>query len=382
MKNLFLGRVLVVAVAVLPAAVAAASGGSGGGGGAAVKFAGVSISVSNETAPAGGMAQLKLFLTEPKPISTGGGHLTFGVFDSIAGIAVFSPANDTTGIALVRGSSIGLSLVSSGSGLGTTLDYPILTIVGRVPANASLGTAYPLGIDSSSLAFYDLSGSLYPIEVKAGHLAVGTGLSIDNVNPGSAIVPIGGIVTITGHNFTPKTTIRFGDAKIAQIRYVSSTRIDVVLAQTASMHGMMIKGGNPDGSSQTYFSYQRTRPMSQGSDPVMQFAMPLLPPTEVNTAIVPLPAPTASTTYGIAVQNIGNSDATATVELLDGSDNPIASATLLISPSRYIVREVSELFGVVSLPAAAIRVTSNVPVQVTGVAADQDKGTAMPILPR
>src|SRR5205085_3266710 len=100
----------------------------------------------------------------------------------------------------------------------------------------------------------------------------------------------GGVVTITGANFVPGTTVKFAEASIARVQYVSPTRIDVTVGTTANMHGMMIKASNPDGTSDTYFSYQRTFPMAPSADPVMQLVMPLLPPNEVTTATIALPA--------------------------------------------------------------------------------------------
>src|SRR3954451_17004415 len=83
-----------------------------GGGGIAGTFAGVSLSVSKEIAPPGSLAQMKVFITEPKPISTGTGSFTFSGYDSIFGINVMSPTYDAAGIALVRGNNLSLSVIS------------------------------------------------------------------------------------------------------------------------------------------------------------------------------------------------------------------------------------------------------------------------------
>lgn len=358
--------------------VARASGGTGGGG---VKFAGVALSVSTETAPPGATAQAKISLTEPKPISTGGGSLSFSAFDSVFGIAVMGPGQDTYGVALERGTDIALSVFSTTASFGTSVDYPIITIAGRVPASAPVGTKYVLPIDPTAFHFLDPTGVPYPVDAKPGQLIAGTGVSIGDVFPGSSVVPAGGVVTITGTNFFPNTNIRFAEAKIAQVRYVSPTRIDVVLGQTATMHGMTILAKNPDGSKATYFSYQRTRPMSPSADPVMQFAVPLFPPQTVAAATVTLPPAAPDTTYGIALQNIDiNIGAYALITLLDANGNVIAGSGTDVLPSTFVVRELSELFGSVPPNAAAVRVLSNAPIQVLGIAANQVAGTADPIV--
>jgi hypothetical protein len=178
----------------------------------------------------------------------------------------------------------------------------------------------------------------------------------------------------------PGTKIRFSEARLSSVQYVSPNRIDVVLAQPARMHGQMVKAGNPDGSSCTYFSYQRTRPTSLSADPVMQYAVPLMPLAEVLTAAVPVPDSAPATTYGIAVQNIEPLDATISVDLLDNAGNTVATTPLALPSNRFAVREFSELFGFAPSAGATVRVTSPTAVQVIGLSADQTAGTAMPIL--
>ena len=348
----------------------------------AAAFPGVSLSVSKETAPPGGMAQLKIFITEPKPISTGSTSFSFDAYDEIVGIAVMSPAQDTFGVALVRGTNIGISVRSIGSSYGTWVDYPILTIVGHVPAVTPIGTKFPLVVDPAAIQLWDPFGVLYPTEVKSGHLVAGTGVAISDVSPGSAMLPAGSVVTITGTNFSPGTNIKFREAKLSEVRYVNSGRIDVVLAHALRMHGVQVKASNPDGSQATYFSYQRTRTVSPSADPILRYAVPLMPPTEVTTAMLTLPDVSPTTTYGLALQNIESVGAIATVDLLDPSGGVVATTSVPVPASRFVVRELSELFGVAPSTAWAVRVTSSRPVQVLGMAADQTNDTAMPIVAR
>jgi hypothetical protein len=327
------------------------------------------------------MTQVKISLTEPKPILTSGGSLDFAAFDSLSGIAIIAPGEDTFGVALERGTNLALSTVSPSSVFGMNIDYSILTIAGRVPASAPIGATFPLTLDPTALHFFDPSGVAYPVETSPGQLTVDESVAIGNVSPGSEVVPAGGIVTITGNNFVPTTDIRFKEAKLSQVRFVSSTRIDVVMAQTATMHGMTVIAKNPDGTQATYFSYQRTRPMSLSSDPVMQFAVPLFPPKTTTAAAVSLPQPEAHVTYGVAVQNFDAArGAFATIELLDGQGNTIATAGESLDPSTFVVRELNELFGPAGSNARSVRVFSSAPIQVMGIAANQETGTASPII--
>jgi hypothetical protein len=350
--------------------------------GNAATFAGVSIAVGNETAPQGAIAQMKFFLTEPKPISTTGGSFTLSGFDSILGISLFSPTQDTVGVAVVRGTTIGLSIVSPSASYGNTIDYPILTVAGRVPLTAPIGSSYTMGLDPATIQFLDPSGAVYPLEVAPGQLTVNTGVAIGDINPGDIYVPFAGVVAIGGRNFVPGTKIRFGSGKLLSVNYVGPERIDAVVAQTTPMRGMLVKALNPDRSTSSYYSYQRTypMPMSGSGDPVLQLAMPLMPPTGVLSATVPIPAPAASTTYGVAVQNVELSDTVAALVLLDSAGNQLASATLPVSSDRFTIREISELFGVAPTAATSVRVTSPTPIKVIGVVANQTTGKATPIV--
>lgn len=168
--------------------------------------AGVSLSVSKETAPPGGMAQVKVYITEPKPISTGGGSFTFEAYESVEGIALMNELEDVTGVALVRGSQVAIRTSPSAT-FGLDPDYPVLAVAGRVPADTPLGTKFPLSFNPATLQLADPAGNWYVIETKAGHLVAWPGVSIHDVNPGSAVVPRGGVVTLSGSGFDPRTEI-------------------------------------------------------------------------------------------------------------------------------------------------------------------------------
>lgn len=369
-------RFLSLIATLLFSVSAFASGGNGGGGSCTC----VSLSVSKETAPAGSLAQMKVFVTEPKPISTGTGSLTFDAYDALVGIALASHARDSYGVAVVRGSSMTMSVISPSATLASSVDYPILTVVGHVPAGTPLGTKFQFTIPPNALQLYDTTGTLYPVDVKNGQLVAGNTVVISDVIPGSAIVPPGGVVRILGANFAPGTNVKFAEANLSSIQYISPNEIDVTVGTIANMHGMMIKVSAPNGTSDTYFSYQRTYPMSPSADPVMQLVMPLLPPNEVTSATIAIPAPAASTTYGVALQNIESADAVATVELLDGTGASVASTQVTVTASSFTVRELSELFGAAPADVATVRVTTSVPLEVLGVVANQTTGTAAPIL--
>jgi hypothetical protein len=341
----------------------------------------VSLSVSKETAPPGGMAQIKVHITEPKPITTGSGYFSFAAYDSIDGIAIMNALEDVAAIALVRGTEMSFAFISPSGTFGLDSDYPVITVAGRIPDGTPIGTKYPFIIDASNLQLYDAAGVLYAVEAKAGHLITQPGLSIHDVNPGSATVPAGTVVTITGSGFTRGTEIRFKETKLSSVRYVSPNQIDVVVKSRTEMHGMAIRATNPDGSRSVYFSYQRTGPAGVSADPVLRYAVPLPSPHEAMGATVAFPAAAPDATYGVGVQNVQTSDAFVSFELVDVNGVVTAGPTLTVPSNRYIVRELSELFGFAPPVASTVRITSSGLVQVVGAVADRVNSTARPILP-
>jgi len=106
----------------------------------------------------------------------------------------------------------------------------------------------------------------------------------------------------------------------------------------------------------------------------------LLPPATVTMASVTLPAAAVGITYGIAIQNIEADGAVASVNLVDAGGVTIGSTSITVPSRRYAVRELVELFGFAPDGPVTIRVDSATPIQVIGVAADQNSGTATPLL--
>lgn len=366
---------------------------------------GLSLRIADEAAPAGSTVQIKIEVTEPKPISTGRGRIKPRGIAQVVGIVLMNTDQDTYGVALLDGDELSFNVTSPSSLFGTPADYPILGIAGTV-ANASAGTSFPLTIDPAGLGFQDPSGAAYPTEIDNGTLTVASGVvTIGDVSPGSSVVPAGGIVRITGSNFTPSTRLRLGEGvretSIAEQRFISSNRIDVVLGQTTNMHGLRVRARNDEGkerSESEYFSYERTSAIGASSDAVLGKVVPLFAPASSMSARVDLPRHTyrrrraarpssgsarapAAQTLGFALQNLQTSNASVTIELLDGSGNPYAINTVSVGPDRYLVREINEVFGSV-VPPAAFRIRSTVPIQVLGLVADPAAGTAAALPPR
>jgi hypothetical protein len=133
----------------------------------------------------------------------------------------------------------------------------------------------------------------------------------------------------------------------------------------------------------TYYSYQRTFAALRSADPVLQYAVPLVSPPSRSTAVVAFAAPAANVTNGVALQNIGTSDATVTFELLDAAGTVVATTQVTVPPSRFVVQSLSKLFGSTPASDSSVIVSSpTAPIEVLGITADLATGTAMPVLPQ
>jgi len=341
-------------------------------------FTGVSLTISREVVPPGGIAQIKVSVTEPQPISTGSVGLAFADFDGFAGIAAISPRNDTFGVAQINGSHLGFSLLSATSSLGTDSDYPILTIAAHIPSTAALGTVMPVSFAGTGIRFLSPTGSVYATAFKDGAVTVDRAISIDDVRPGSADIEAGSVVTIVGRGFTPTTKVRFDHVLLSSVRYIDATHMQVVVASAARMHGMRIRAENRDGSKTTYFSYQRTSRQGTTRFLPLQNAVPLFPLRLTTLGRVDVKTvPTA-----VAVQNIDNAVAPVAIDLLTPEGRVLATARINVQPDRYVVKELSELFGVAYVASTRVRVRSSaVPIQVMGIGVDA-AGTATPIVPQ
>ena len=337
-------------------------------------FAGVSLKISQERVPPGGLAQVKLFITEPRPISTGFTSLNLDGLTEIVGIALTSPARDTLGVALVRGSQVSLSVLSPSATFAMDPDYPVFTAVVRVPATTPLGSVFRLDMDAASVQFIDPSGVVYPNHFKGGSVRVVPNITVDDVVPGSADVEAGDVVTVVGSGFVPDTKVKLKEVLLSDVTYVDQSHMRVTLAQPVRMHGTGVLVENPDGAETKYSSYQRTAADATSLHATLRDAFPIFADRDVSTAVVDVQG--AAT--GLAIQNRQDVDALAVAELLDAAGRRLAQTSVKVPPSRFMLLELSELFGRSYGPGQVVRVRSLVPVQVMGVAVD-GAGAATPL---
>ncbi|MFN7992800.1 MAG: IPT/TIG domain-containing protein [Bryobacteraceae bacterium] len=346
-------------------------------------FAGLSLKIGNEIQPPGGMLQMKVFLTEPKPISTGKGRMAISASTAadVEDVSLYSTAGDAIGAAVVQGTRVQMVCLVPSTVLGSNPDVPLLTITSRIRKNAAIGSSIPLAINPANLVFLNQNGVPYPEEIKSGTLTIANNVSITGVNPGAATVPAGGTVVINGLNFTPTTTVSIKDANVAAVTYVSPTEMDVTLGAALAMLGSEITVTNPDGTSAIFYAFQRTTRVGQSASALFTATLPMFATASWTSATYSLPADGGTTYSGLAFQNLGATTAGVKVSLIAANRTVLGSSNLQLPVNSRIVRKVAELVSIAPPAGSYWLVQSNAPVQILGLTGDDSTGSVSPIVP-
>ncbi len=343
------------------------------------------IRVSTETAPPGGMAQMKVLLTSPKPITSGNMYLDMSSvdFDSIDGIALFSGTGDADGVALVDNGKVTVQFTSPNGTLGTNADYPLLTVALTLKPSALPGQVFPVNLDPNASTWQTLLGAPVAFEFKQGSVTTGGSVSITNVLPGGGVIPAGGTFTVCGMGFTPNTKISLRNANASSVQYLSPTQFRVTLHEAALLDGVLITAQNPDNSTDTYYSYLRGTPVGQSSRALLAKAVPVF---SINTAYEAVLPSTISSQVNpdyftaFALQNPNPAAAAVTLEA-HAADGSLTGSVLVTLPSGgRIQRELSEWFGALPASGAYLHIVSAVPVQMLGMLGNDRTGAVSPVV--
>ena len=346
-------------------------------------FAGLSLKIGNEIQPPGGTLQMKVFLTEPKPISTGKGRMAISTTAAanIEGVSLFSTSGDAAGAAVVHGTQVQLVCIVPSTVLGSNPDFPLLTITSRVRSDAAIGSSVPLWINPANLVFLDQNGVPYPEEIKAGSLTIANNVSITDVNPGSAAVPAGGTVVIKGLDFTPGTTVQMKEVVISTVEYISPTELHVTVGTPVTMQGQEVTVTNPNGTTAVYYSFQRTTLVGRTASALFRATLPLFANMFWRSAAFVLPADAGTTYSGLAVQNLQPVAAAVRVSLIASDGSTVGKRSFSLVPNSRLVQKVVKLVPTPPPAGSHWIVQANAPVQMLGLNGDDSTGIVSPILP-
>lgn len=339
----------------------------------------LSLRIPDEDVAPGGVLQAKLDLTEPRPIFTGGGAMSFGGYDEFLGLAVHSQNGDAAAVGVMRGSSLRLRMFSPTSDIGSAGEYPILATTLRVPPNAPLGQRTTL--DLTGAQFIGPGGLPYDYEFSSGIATVRQVAAVIDVTPGSAVVPAGGTITIHGVGFEPGLRVRLNEVDVSNVQVIGTTQILVTPAVPVVMHGHEIKIEIPStGQRLSYFSYQRTSTLGRSTHPLIGAVEPAFPRRFWTTASVRFNPATTNEVYGVAWQNEGSVPSTVALTLVSGG-NVLGPVRFVMPANARAARTIAEIFGTTCSSGCVLRMTASVPLQIFGLAGDLAADAVMPVLP-
>jgi hypothetical protein len=319
---------------------------------------------------------MKVLVTEPTPTSSGGPRFLTPSSAAVRGIQLFNLNGDVNGVAMIGSSMISVEYTTSTGTQGS--DYPIMIVSLEIPPNSAVGSTFPFSLDASSTWTLGLLGAATMKPIAPATITVGGSVSITDVVPGGALQPPRTVVHIQGIGFQQGTQVQLSNVKASSITVISPQEIQIVLGESAQMTGAKIQVTNPDGSRDTYFSYMRGTPLGQSGQSLLASALPIFSSTTYSQAVFASPAVSSGEFSGIAVQNPSLATATVTFTLFSSSDAALGSSTLVIPGGYRMMRDVSELVGVIPPQGSYVGVVSDTPVQMFGFLGDNVTQIVLP----
>jgi hypothetical protein len=354
------------------------------------KYPGLWLRVSDETAPPGGVAQVQISLTEPKPIIRTRLVLEFdaGVVEEILGVSAFSEEGVVAGTAIRQGDRLIVHAVSPDGTFGYgEEDYPILTVTARVRSDVSAGARFAFRVDPHS-EFWQPGGGKWEIGGnEAGSVTIDGTLSIDDVIPGGGVIQPGQEVRILGRGFRPWSRVEIYEAPPLRVTYVSPYELIITAGEPYQLDQHRLRVINPDQTEKAYYPYVRgVRRWRSSFDPLAA-AEPVFSRQTWTAAVLDLPAELAEPgrIAGAALLNPNLDPVTVRFDLYDETGSVIATAFRELAPLERLVKSVEEIFPGLPLGGhTALLIQAEIPVHVLGLASEgKEAGSALlPLLPQ
>jgi hypothetical protein len=341
---------------------------------------GIWVTIANATVPPGGLYQLQVLVTEPKPVGAGSQGITFSsaVFGTGVGASVNSPSGQSSGVALHTTSGFSVALISPDAQLGTGNDSPIMTIVLPVRSDALPGTQTTISLDQSTV-FLDASGQPYsPLQVSAGTLTIGGTINITSVTPAGVQVAAGSTIAIWGTGFTSSARADVEGANVVTSKLVSSNEIDITLDQTILLDGVRVRVEN---STQRvmYYPYLHTAEIGSSSNPVIAATAPLF--SRVTYTAATLPWTRNGTAFtGLALQNPNQVPAQVTLQLLSSGNQVLQTSSISIPGVSKMTEDILDFFPQPPAGAVAVHIISSGAIQMLGMHGDTAARTIAPVI--
>lgn len=333
------------------------------------------LRISNEIVPAGGTVQIKYAFTNPTPIWSGGMGLAA---TSLDGVALWNPAGDAAGVAVLQNGFVHVSVLSPSHDLGM-LDYPFLTVTTNIPSTLKTGTTIPLTISSAD-ALFGAAGPLN-ITVKPGTLLVGGTVSIHNVRPGGGTWPAGTTIRVEGTGFGSGSQLRTPGFKTSSWRVASPTEIDFTLQEQTTLDAQpiqIISGVIVT----TFYSYLRGKPLQDPSRALLKSTDPIFQlQTHALAQADPFSAQAPGQYIAFALQNPNPGPVVVTLNLTH-SDSSVTSSAIVLPSGARIMDDIAALLNLPGIQAGdRFSLFSTSAIQILGLTVDENAGTVIPFLP-
>lgn len=336
----------------------------------------ISLRVNSVTVPAGCVAQMNLVTTEPTPLSRGTAGFEYDSSSDILGVSTWSADGSAAGTAVFGNGRLVTNLTSATANLGSTAEYPILSVAVRIKAGLPAGTVIPFNMNLSTSSFQNLFGPV-AVEVQQGTITVGGTMCVTDVLPGGGRIAANQIVTVQGQGFPTDVRVDMEGVDNLAVQYISSTELRLTAPAPYVLDGKRVRVRSRAGEQVIYFAYMRGVRDGTSSSALLNRTMPLVSTRSWQEAYVS-PAVNTTTQYtGIGLLNDSDTNATVTLifqRTLSSTVNT-ATATLTIAPRGLIVREAFELLKYKKKDGGTLRIVSTVPIRMLGMIADDTAQT-------
>lgn len=354
-----------------------------------------SLRIADETSPAGGIAQIKVELTEPRPIiivkssvrSAASGAQTRrfsipiralggGLLGAIQGARAFSASGNLAGAATVAGDEIRLQILSADGQFGLVPDTPLVVFSAPVSGSAAAGSTASLSLDLGSLEIRKPDGQSYGTESKPGTFRVG-GVSIDRVLFSGDSVPAGTELVIRGSGFVQGGDLDINEVSTVSVRVVNSTEVRALVQQSFSLYGRRIRWRNPGDDEDEFFPVSGSPTAPPGTHPLIAATFPLF--GEAANAAVRIAFPATAAVPGIALENPSAAPVTVSIRGFQGAASTAFQATRTLAAGGTHVEDLATLFGTANHGLTAVQIEAQQPVRVIGLAGDTAQSVVLPI---
>jgi uncharacterized protein (TIGR03437 family) len=281
-----------------------------------------SLTISNETAPAGGWAQIKIYAAKPMAIANGELvlNLPATAFGPGAMVGLFGANGDAAGLATTTAGQIDVQFTSATGGIGQLAGLPVMVI--SVPILASASGTVTVSATSSS-------GT-----VASGSVTIQGTLSVQKIYAGMGVVPAGTVVPVYGSGFTSSTQVTIDGVVLASTRFVSASEVDLTLGGATELVGKRVRVTD-GGVEFDYFCFQPNDPVNFPSNTYFGSAV---------TPVQPLFAVFSGTGFA------GSNNRGSVIEVQN--PNPTA-ASVVVSFSGYATNGQTYAYPPLSIPAGS-----------------------------